>query len=73
MEQRQTIEKDVRVVELQVGDILLPTMCIVTHAPYDDIKTPKGKINLGVRRPGQEEGYRKTWGKSTTIKIRRQI
>lgn len=63
----ETIEKDVRVTELSIGDVILPTMGVVTHRPYDSVKCPKGKIHLGVN------GFLKTWGKSTTIRVRRTI
>jgi hypothetical protein len=58
---------EVRVTELLVGDIILPTMRTVTHAPYYSIDCPKKKINVDI------DGYRKTWGKSTIIKIKRAI
>lgn len=63
----QTIEKEVRVTDLQIGDVLLPTMGVVTERPYDSINCPKGKINLGIN------GFKKVWGKSTTIKVSRTI
>jgi hypothetical protein len=62
---------------LQIGDRLeseiakdgpsagLRVRGLVTHAPSCGIKTPAGKVDLGI------DGYRKTWGARTEITIER--
>jgi hypothetical protein len=47
---------------LKVGDVL-QTGEVVTHRPSRGIKTPSGKVDLGVN------GYLKTWNKTTKITV----
>lgn len=49
---------------LKKGDILanIPN-AVVTHSPSVGIKTPRGKVELGVN------GYLKVWNKTTEIAI----
>jgi hypothetical protein len=56
---------------LKVGDVCLGSGAVITHSPYTDSKCPSGKIHLGVKYPKQDQGYRKTWGKYTKIKVER--
>jgi hypothetical protein len=67
----QTIEKEVKVTELLVGDKLCGSGAVITHAPYDSVKCPRGRIHVGVKYPTEDQGYQRTWNKSTTIKIQR--
>jgi hypothetical protein len=52
---------------LQVGDKVSGTRGdrIVTHRPSAGVKTPRGKVDLGL------DGFRVTWGKTTEITIER--
>ena len=47
---------------LNIGDKLC-SGGVVTHRPSSGIKTPSGKVDLGVN------GYLKTWNKRTVIAI----
>lgn len=47
---------------LKIGD-KLQSGGVVTHNPSTGIKTPSGKVDLGVN------GYLKTWNKRTLIAI----
>lgn len=48
---------------LSVGDVLA-TGEVVTHAPYRGLKTPSGKVDLGVN------GFKKTWNARTIIAVK---
>ncbi len=48
---------------LKIGDVLAHGGGVVTHRPSAGIKTPSGKIDLGIN------GYLKTWNKRTLIAI----
>ncbi len=61
-----------RVIDLRVGDIL-SSGAEVTHGPYDSVKCPKGKINIGIRYPNETEGYRRVWGKYTEVGVVRPM
>lgn len=70
--QTETQTLTVRVIDLHVGDVCCGSGAVITHRPYDSCDCPKGKINLGVKYPGDDQGYKRTWGKYTTIKIERK-
>lgn len=53
--------KQVEAQHLSIGDKLFTG--VVTHAPSVGIKTPRGKVELGVN------GYLKTWCKYTKITV----
>lgn len=62
----ETTKKNYRLVQAQYlrkGDKLAHTNGVVTHTPHVGIKTPSGKVELGVN------GYLKTWGKRTEIAV----
>lgn len=47
MEALNSQKLTVRVTDLRKGDVLLATNGVITHAPYDSFRCPKGKINVG--------------------------
>lgn len=59
-------EKQVR--QLQVGDVL-SSGAVIVERPYDSIKCPKGKLNIGV---DYGDGVKKIvqWGRNTTVGIK---
>jgi hypothetical protein len=57
-----------KVIDLQVGDILLPTKVKVVRGAQVGIKTPKGKCEIIVEYPNGDR-YQKTWGKTTTVTV----
>jgi hypothetical protein len=56
---------DVRASQLRKGDWLIGSGRLVTHNPSRGARTPSGKIDVGI------DGYLRTWGASTTIRVRR--
>lgn len=54
--------KQVEAQTLKVGDKLC-SGGTVTHAPSSGLRTPTGKIDIGV------DGFRRTWNKRTMIAI----
>lgn len=56
---------DVRASQLRKGDWLVGSGRLVTHAPSRGARTPSGKVDVGI------DGFRRTWGASTTIRVRR--
>lgn len=60
-EQDMTTKK-VEAQYLSVGDVL-QSGGTVTHRPSVGIKTPRGKVDLGI------DGFLKTWNKTTEIAI----
>lgn len=56
---------DVRVSQLRVGDWLVGSGRLVTHAPSRGARTPSGKLDVGI------DGFARTWGASTTMRISR--
>lgn len=59
---------DKRVYQLVKGDILTSGTEIL-EAPYDSVKTPRGKTNLTVKYPnGTVRSVQ--WGKSTTVGVK---
>lgn len=60
--------KTVRADQLQVGDKLIATNRTVTHAPSAGVKTPTGKVDLGLDgRPNQ------FWKHTMIIIIRHEV
>lgn len=57
--------KQVEAQYLSKGDVLA-TGEVVTHAPSSGLKTPSGKVDLGV------DGFRRTWNKRTKIAVVQQ-
>lgn len=56
---------DVRASQLRVGDWLVGSGRLVTSAPSRGARTPSGKVDVGI------DGYGRTWGANTTIRVRR--
>jgi hypothetical protein len=52
-----------QVKDLSIGDAL-QSGGVVTHSPIAGLKTPKGKVELGI------DGYLKVWNKYNTIAIK---
>jgi len=61
METTTRIKKEAQY--LSAGDIL-QTGEVVTHAPYRGLKTPAGKVDLGIN------GFKRTWNARTIIVIK---
>jgi hypothetical protein len=60
--ERNMTTKHVEAQYLSIGD-KLQSGGVVTHRPSVGIKTPRGKVDLGI------DGFRKTWNKTTEIAI----
>lgn len=54
-----------RVTELSVGDVLASGAKVIER-PFDSVRCPKGKINLGIQYSNGERRIVQ-WGKSTTV------
>lgn len=55
--------KKIQANQLSIGDVLM-TGEVVTHAPSRGLKTPSGKVDLGIN------GFKKTWNSRTIIAVR---
>lgn len=60
--------KEVKVKYLKAGDVL-SSGAKITSAPVAGLKTPAGKVEVGVEYPN---GNKKTqlWGKETTVRLK---
>lgn len=57
-----------KVKDLIVGDMLEGTKGTIIEAPFDQVKTPKGKTNIVVQYPsGNKRHY--IWNKNTEVRI----
>ena len=54
---------------LRVGDVLPGTQERVKVAPYRDLRTPAGKVELVVERAGRARVV--TWGARTIVRVSR--
>jgi len=55
--------KLVKAKDLEIGMKLAHVKGVVTHRPSSGLKTPSGKVDLGI------DGYLKTWNKNAEIAI----
>lgn len=57
----------IRVSDLKTGDTLSSGAKVISN-PTAGVRTPKGKVEIGIQYPNGKCAVR-TWGKSTTIGI----
>lgn len=60
------VEKKVN--DLQVNDVL-DSGTVIIEKPFDQVRTPKGKTNLVVRRKVDRKDEFVTWSKATVVKV----
>lgn len=57
-----------KVKDLIVGDMLEGTKGLIIEAPFDQVRTPKGKTNIVVQYPsGNKRHY--IWNKNTEVRV----
>lgn len=61
--------QSIKVADLKAGDILSSGAKVIS-APVSLVRTPKGKVQIGIQYPNGNQKVQ-TWGKHTTVNIQK--